>query len=154
MAALVFNLKREQHLPIDLDEAWDFFSTPRNLEQMTPKDMGFQVLTTDNLDRMYPGQVIEYKIRPMFNIPVYWMTEITHVRDKSFFVDEQRFGPYAFWHHQHKFETTSQGVLMTDILHFKVPGGFLGKMLLGGFIHRKVQEIFDYRFKYLEKKFG
>jgi ligand-binding SRPBCC domain-containing protein len=154
MAKLIYTLKKEQYLPISLDEAWAFFSTPKNLEVMTPKELGFDILSKENLDEMYPGMIIEYTVKPLLNIPVYWMTEITKVKEKQFFIDEQRFGPYAFWHHQHLFRATENGVLMTDLLHYKVPAGLLGKIFFGWFIQKKVNEIFDHRFTFLEQHFG
>jgi ligand-binding SRPBCC domain-containing protein len=103
---------------------------------------------------MYPGQIIEYKVRPLLQIPVYWMTEITHVEDKQFFVDEQRFGPYSLWHHQHHFLTVPGGVEMTDIVHYKIPFWFLGDLANRLMIRKKLKEIFEYRFKAVEEKFG
>ncbi|MFM1876938.1 MAG: hypothetical protein RL266_2675 [Bacteroidota bacterium] len=143
----------EQFLPISLDEAWDFFSRPENLNEITPDDMRFEILTKD-IPRMYAGQIVQYNITPFPFFNTSWVTEITHVEDRKLFVDEQRFGPYAFWHHQHHFEEIDGGVLMTDILHYRVPLGVVGKLVNALFIQRKVKGIFDYRFKLLENKFG
>ena len=99
-----------QQLPISLEEAWIFFSNPANLKEITPADMGFQIVSKYHGTDMYAGQVIEYKVRPLFRIPIYWMTEITHVEDKKYFVDEQRFGPYSLWHHQHHFKEIEGGI--------------------------------------------
>ncbi|MDQ3290885.1 MAG: SRPBCC family protein, partial [Bacteroidota bacterium] len=96
-------LKRTQKLPISLDLAWDFFSSPDNLAEITPPYMGFEVLSNSDSVKMYPGQIITYYVRPLFGFKLFWMTEITHVADKNYFVDEQRFGPYAMWHHTHFF---------------------------------------------------
>ena len=109
-------------LPISLDEAWAFFSVPDNLDDITPPDMGFEILT-DNEKRTYAGQIIRYRVRPLFNIPMTWVTEITHCEDRAYFVDEQRFGPYAMWHHQHHFKEVEGGVQMDDILHYKLKWG-------------------------------
>ncbi len=103
---------------------------------------------------MYPGQIIEYKVRPMLGIPVYWMTEITHVEKEKYFVDEQRFGPYALWHHQHHFKAIEGGVEMTDIIHYKVPMGILGDIANSLFVDRSLKNIFRYRHKAVEQKFG
>lgn len=146
-------LEYRQLLPISLDEAWDFFSRPQNLNEITPDDMQFEILT-ENIPRMYQGQIIQYNITPFPFIKMGWVTEITHVQDRYMFVDEQRFGPYAFWHHQHIFEEAENGVLMTDILHYRVPLGVVGKLVDQLVVERKVRSIFEYRFKVLENKFG
>ena len=144
--------KYEQFLPISIDEAWDFFSAPQNLNELTPDDMQFEILTKD-IVKMYAGQVIQYNITPFPFMKMGWATEITHVEHRKCFVDEQRFGPYAFWHHQHHFQEKDGGVLMTDILHYRVPLGIVGKLVNALFIQRKVKGIFEYRFRMLENKF-
>jgi ligand-binding SRPBCC domain-containing protein len=146
-------LYSQQWLPISLDEAWDFFSSPKNLNEITPEDMVFEI-KSDVPEKMYPGMFIMYSIRPMFNIPMKWVTEITHVSDRKFFVDEQRVGPYHIWHHEHHFEEKDGGVLMTDILHYNVGMSFLGWIASKLFVDKKVQGIFDYRYKILEQRFG
>ena len=103
---------------------------------------------------MYPGQIIEYKVSPVLHIPIYWMTEITHVEDRKYFVDEQRFGPYAMWHHQHHFKQVDDGVEMTDIVHYKLPFWFLGDIAHFLFVKKQLQGIFDYRFAKTEKLFS
>lgn len=143
----------KQFLPITIEQAWDFFSRPENLNEITPDDMQFEILTKD-ISRMYQGQIIQYNVTPFPLIKMGWVTEITHVEDQKMFVDEQRFGPYAFWHHQHIFEEAEGGVMMTDILHYRVPLGFVGKIINALVINKKVQGIFDYRFKVLDEKFG
>lgn len=142
----------QQLLPISLEEAWDFFSRPENLNEITPDDMQFEILT-ENIPRMYQGQVIQYNVRPFPMMKMGWVTEITHVQNRKMFVDEQRFGPYAFWHHQHIFEEAENGTMMTDILHYRVPLGIVGKLINALFIERKVKGIFEYRFQVLENKF-
>ena len=146
-------LYSQQWLPISLDEAWDFFSSPKNLNEITPEDMVFEI-KSDVPEKMYPGMFIMYSIRPMFNIPMKWVTEITHVSDRKFFVDEQRVGTYHIWHHEHHFEEKDGGVLMTDILHYNVGMSFLGWIASKLFVDKKVQGIFDYRYKILEQRFG
>lgn len=143
----------DQFLPISLDEAWDFFSKPGNLNEITPEDMQFEILTKD-IPRMYQGQIIQYNVTPFPFVKMGWVTEITHVEDRKMFVDEQRFGPYAFWHHQHHFEEVPGGVKMIDILHYRVPLGIVGKFINWLLIHNKVRGIFDYRYQVLENKFG
>ena len=149
-----YQFKREQHIPASIDEVWDFISSPRNLKVITPDYMGFEI-TTDNLpEKMYPGMIISYWVRPLFRIKTNWVTVITQVREQEYFVDEQRVGPYAIWHHQHIIESTSKGVLMKDIISYKPPFGFLGAIANALIIKRKLKEIFDYRTKAVEKRFG
>jgi ligand-binding SRPBCC domain-containing protein len=103
---------------------------------------------------MYPGMFIVYSIRPVMNIPMRWVTEITHVEDRKFFVDEQRVGPYNIWHHEHHFEEKDGGVLMTDILHYDVGKSILGWLASQLFVDKKVRNIFEYRSQILDKRFG
>ncbi|MDR6805790.1 ligand-binding SRPBCC domain-containing protein [Dyadobacter sp. BE34] len=144
----------KQWMPISLDEAWAFFSNPANLKEITPSQMGFVVTSSHHSGEMYAGQIIRYIVRPLFGIPLKWCTEITHVVDKQYFVDEQRFGPYAFWHHQHRFTEQNGGVLMEDILHYKVPFGILGRLVDRMIVNREVNTIFAYRRKILSERFG
>jgi len=150
----VHRLQRVQQLNISLEEAWNFFSSPQNLQQITPAYMKFTIKSTNKSNTMYPGQLIEYTVRPLFGIPLYWMTEITHVKDKVYFIDEQRFGPYSFWHHQHHFKENERGVEMTDLLHYKVPLHFLGRIVNRLIVHKQVNQIFDYRYKKIAEMFG
>jgi ligand-binding SRPBCC domain-containing protein len=150
----VYSIKTIQNIPVPLDTAWDFFSSPANLEEITPVDINFNIISQYHGNKMYAGQVIEYKLKPLLGIPLYWMTEITHLADKSFFVDEQRFGPYRLWHHQHHFKAIAGGVEMTDIVHYKLPFWFLGDMAHRLFLKRRLKNIFDYRYKVIEQKFG
>lgn len=115
--------------------------------------MGFVILS-DPAEKMYPGQIIEYKVSPMLGIKLHWVTEITHVQDKEYFVDEQRFGPYAFWHHKHFLKETKEGVVMYDEVHYKAPMGVLGRMANALFIERQLKQIFDYRFGKIEELFN
>lgn len=151
----VYTLKRVQRFPVALDEAWDFFSNPANLKDITPAYMGFEVTSDpDFLHQMYAGQVITYIVKPVLGIPLFWMTEITHVQDKAFFVDEQRVGPYKMWHHQHHFQSIPGGVEMTDLIHYQAPAWILGDLANSLFIRRQLRQIFDYRWDVLEAKFG
>ena len=146
-------LKTIQHLPITLEQAWDFFSDPTNLNTITPDSMHFKTLSGDDR-KMFAGQIIHYKISPFKGIAMEWVTEITHVKDKEFFVDEQRFGPYKFWHHKHFFKAVEGGVEMEDIVHYKVPFGVLGKLLHPIIVKPKLDEIFRYRKQKLITLFG
>ncbi len=137
-----------------MDEAWDFFSSPANLQKITPEKLGFKIVSKHHGEKMYAGQIIEYYVKPLFGIPLYWMTEITHVADKKYFIDEQRFGPYSMWHHQHHFKETPEGIEMTDIVHYKLPFGILGELAHTLFVKKQLQGIFDYRFKVVEDLWG
>ena len=150
----VYSIKTVQQLPVTLNTAWEFFSSPVNLKEITPGNLGFNIISKHHGETMYAGQIIEYKVSPVLGIPLYWMTEITHVEDKKYFVDEQRFGPYQMWHHQHHFKEVSGGVEMTDIVHYKLPFWFLGDIAYGLFVKKQLQHIFDYRFKKVEELFG
>ena len=145
-------LKQQQFLPITIDQAWAFFATPKNLNEVTPEEMVFEILS-DLPDRMYEGLMITYRIRPMMNMPLNWVTEITHVREKEYFVDEQRQGPYQIWHHEHHFKAVEGGVMMTDLLHYDIGKSFFGWIAGKLFVHQKVKQIFDYRYKKLENYF-
>lgn len=141
-------------MPISLDQAWDFFSKPDNLKEITPANLGFNIISKHHGPTMYPGQIIEYTVKPILGIPLYWMTEITHVIDKQFFVDEQRFGPYTLWHHQHHFKAIDGGVEMTDIVHYKLPLWFLGDIAQVILVKSQLSEIFNHRYKAVEDRFG
>lgn len=151
----VYTLKRVQRLPIPLEQAWEFFSSPKNLKEITPAHLGFVIHSDPEFIReMYSGQVITYTVKPVLGIPMFWMTEITHVENGKFFVDEQRVGPYALWHHQHHFKAIPGGVEMTDLVHYRLPLGFLGDIAHAIFVRRQLHQIFDYRWNKLEAVFG
>ena len=136
-----------------MQKAWDFLSDPKNLKTITPDYMGFDILS--GADRkMFPGQIIQYILTPILGIPFRWVTEITHVEKGHYFVDEQRFGPYTFWHHKHFIKEIKGGVLMEDVIHYKLPLGPLGKLLNSLFINSKLNSIFKYRQLELIKIFG
>jgi ligand-binding SRPBCC domain-containing protein len=147
-------LTKVQRLPISMEDAWAFFSSPRNLKHITPPEMRFEILSNSGSEVMYPGQVITYHVRPLLGIKMFWMTEITHVEEGRYFVDEQRIGPYSLWHHQHHFKPINGGVEMTDIVSYRVPLGFLGELLSGWLVRKKLEAIFEYRFKVLSERFG
>lgn len=144
---------RKQFVKTDLQTCWDFFSSPANLKRITPSYMGFDV-KTEVPAQMYEGLIIAYTVKPLLGIPVEWVTEITHVKDKSFFVDEQRKGPYTMWHHEHHFKEVEGGVEMTDIVSYIIPLGFLGKLVEPFLVNPKLEEIFAYRFKIVEEIFA
>jgi ligand-binding SRPBCC domain-containing protein len=137
-------IKTEQFLPVSLDEAWRFFATPNNLNAITPPDVKFEILSEVPAE-MYEGLLITYIIRPMLNIPMYWVTEITHIKHQQLFVDEQRIGPYRMWHHEHHFKAVEGGVLMTDIVSYDIGKWVLGWLAGKLFVHRTINSIFNYR---------
>ena len=149
-----YQLKTEQKIPATVMEAWDFISSPANLKQITPEHMGFDITTPGLPEKMYPGMIISYKVSPLVGIRMTWVTEITHVQEGKYFVDEQRIGPYKLWHHEHFLEPVDGGVLMKDIVSYQPPLGFLGAIANFLFIKKQLRNIFDYRFKAVEMKFG
>ena len=150
----IYQFIRTQKLPSSITEIWDFISAPNNLKEITPEHMGFIVTSNTGAEKMYPGMIITYKVSPLFGIKLNWMTEITHVKDFEYFVDEQRAGPFKLWHHQHKLKQIEGGVLMTDIVTYEPPLGLLGSIANSFLIRKQVEQIFDYRTIALEKRFG
>ncbi|OAQ39705.1 hypothetical protein A5893_08970 [Pedobacter psychrophilus] len=150
-----YTLHYTQKIPISLEKAWDFFSSPLNLSKITPKSMSF-VVTSDYTaqTKMYEGMIITYKVSPLLGIKMDWMTEITTVKDRKYFIDEQRFGPFKFWHHEHHFEEIDGGVLMTDKLTYGIPFGIIGQLANSIIVAKQTQEIFDYRVKAVDEMFG
>ena len=148
----MYQLKRTQFVKTDLETCWKFFSAPSNLQVITPDYMGFKVLTQVP-DEMYHGLMISYKVSPVLRIPMNWITEITYVQDKSYFVDEQRHGPYKIWHHEHHFKSVEGGVEMTDIVSYLIPFGFLGRFTHWLFIRKQLESIFDYRVRKVDELF-
>ena len=142
---------REQLVKTNIDDLWNFMSSPKNLQKITPQNMGFIITSNNKEEIMYPGMIISYKVTPILNIPLTWITEITQVKDKKFFVDEQRVGPYKMWHHEHIFKAQDNGVLMKDIITYIPPFGILGEVANYLFINKRVNEIFDFRSKVLEE---
>ena len=149
----IYTLKSIQRLPISIEKAWKFFSDPKNLKTITPDYMGFITLSGDDRS-MFAGQIIQYIVTPVMGIPMKWVTEITHVQEQKYFVDEQRFGPYALWHHKHFFKEIPGGVEMEDIVDYKIPMGILGQMVHPILVQPKLKEIFDYRTQKLIELFG
>jgi ligand-binding SRPBCC domain-containing protein len=148
----IYQLKTIQNLPIGIDEAWEFFSNPKNLSVITPEWLNFKV-TSKLPDKMYAGMIISYKVHPVLGIPNNWVTEITHVKEPNYFVDEQRFGPYKLWHHQHHFKETDNGMEMTDIVNYALPFDPLSRPLNSLLVAKKVKQIFKYREKKLKELF-
>lgn len=149
----VYTLKTVQNLKISIDEAWSFFSDPNNLKKITPNHLGFHI-TNDIPDKMHPGMLITYKLSPIKGFPVTWVTEITQVSEPNYFIDNQRFGPYSMWHHQHFFKEIEGGVEMIDLIHYVVPFGILGQIANSLFVRRQLNGIFAHRKKVLKELFG
>ena len=148
----MYQLKTKQFVKTDMATCWDFFSDPKNLSKITPQSMGF-IVRTELPDKMYEGLMIEYTVRPMLGIPMNWITEIKTVKNHSFFVDEQRKGPYRIWHHEHHFKEVEGGVEMTDIVSYELPLGFLGRLMHPILVKNKLKEIFDYRSQKVDELF-
>lgn len=149
-----YTLEQSQKIPASINEVWDFISSPRNLKKITPDYMGFNITNNFNDEKMFPGMIITYKVSPILGLKLNWVTEITHVKDFEYFVDEQRIGPYKLWHHQHKIIPIDGGVLMTDIVTYQPPLGFIGSIANALIIKKQLKEIFDYRYIAIENRFG
>jgi ligand-binding SRPBCC domain-containing protein len=149
-----YQLKTEQFIPASVEEVWAFISSPKNLKHITPAYMGFDILTPDIPEKMYTGLVIGYAVRPLLGIKTKWLTEITHVEDKKYFIDEQRMGPYKMWHHEHILTQVENGVMLKDIITYIPPFGPLGDLMNTLLIKGQLKKIFDYRFKAVDKKFS
>ena len=147
-------LKAIQKIPVDIDTAWGFFSRPDNLKLITPPEMNFIITSPFLSNKAYAGEIIAYKVNPFPFITLKWVTEITQVKDKEYFVDEQRFGPYTMWHHEHHFKMIEGGIEMTDMVYYRIPFWFIGDIANSLFVRKKLQTIFTYRFKKIEEKLG
>ena len=149
----IYTLHARQYLPISAEKAWAFLSNPANLKVITPERMGFVIHS--GADRpMYAGQVIQYTVSPFPGFTTKWVTEITHVEEGSYFVDEQRFGPYSLWHHKHFIKEVENGVEMEDLIHYKLPLGWLGRLAHPILVKKQLKTIFSYRESKLNELFG
>ncbi|MBN2595383.1 MAG: SRPBCC family protein [Marinifilaceae bacterium] len=148
-----YQFQKEQFIKATIEEIWDFISSPQNLKKITPENMGFDIRTPNLPDKIYEGMIISYTVRPLLGIPTNWVTEITHLKEKFYFVDEQRVGPYKLWHHQHIIMPKENGVLMKDIVSYQPPFGLLGRIANALIIRNTLNDIFDYRTNVLKKIF-
>lgn len=148
-----YQFMKTQHFNNSIEELWDFISNPKNLKRITPEYMCFDINTEYLSNKMYEGMIISYQVSPLLGIKMTWVTEITHIHEYKYFVDEQRVGPYKIWHHQHFLESTSEGTLMKDLVSYNPPLGILGKMANQVFIKKKLEEIFEFRFNALNRIF-
>ncbi|MDO5509207.1 MAG: SRPBCC family protein [Weeksellaceae bacterium] len=147
-----YQLQTTTHIPGSLEQVWEFFSTPHNLDRLTPPDMPFTIESSTG-HRMFPGQIIIYKVGVLPKYTTRWVTEITHVQHRKMFVDEQRFGPYILWHHLHQFREVADGVEMTDTVHYRLPFGALGMLVAANYIRKRLEHIFHYRAQIIQKIF-
>ena len=149
----IYTLQKKQQLPISLDKAWEFLSNPKNLAIITPDYMSFEIIS--KIDRpLYTGQIIQYIVTPLLGIKTKWVSEITHIEEKKYFVDEQMYGPYTLWHHKHFVKEIEGGVELEDIIDYKVPLGILGQLVHPFLVKPKLEEIFNYRQEKLVAFFG
>lgn len=148
----IYRLQREQLIPAQLDQVWDFFATPANLNAMTPPDMQFEIVFGGEAP-MQPGQLIEYRLTFIPGVKSTWLTEITHLQEKSFFIDEQRIGPYRFWHHEHRFVEDSGKTRVIDTVTYALPFGLLGELVHALWVRRRLGAIFDFRQNMLREIF-
>lgn len=150
----IFQFREQLKLDTSLEDLWDFISSPVNLREITPDHMGFHIRTSPLPDKIYPGLMISYLVRPFMGIPMNWLTEITHVHEPFYFVDEQRSGPYAIWHHEHRLVPRDKGVLMSDLVTYRMPAGPIGRIAHRIFVKKQLDDIFRYREHALVKRFG
>ncbi len=150
---MLHTFKTVQRFPVDAAKIWEFISDPKNLALITPPEMGFKTLSGDER-QMFAGQIIHYTVTPLLGLKLEWVTEITHVLDRQFFVDEQRYGPFAFWHHKHFIGRTDGGCEMEDFVHYKLPLGFVGNLFHDILVKPKLDEIFEFRRKKMHELFG
>ena len=150
----VYEIHEELELACSLEEVWEFISSPANLKEITPPYMEFEIRNSRLPEKIYPGLMISYRVRPFMGIRMRWLTEITHVREPYYFVDEQRAGPYALWHHEHRLSPTEKGIKMTDLVTYRLPAGPLGILAHRMFVKKQLEDIFRYREAQLTKKFG
>ncbi|WP_439182384.1 SRPBCC family protein [Carboxylicivirga taeanensis] len=147
-----YQFKRQQIIPASRQDVWDFIASPVNLKKITPPSMGFDILNPDLPDKMYEGMIIHYQVKPMKFYATRWVTEITHIQPGHYFVDEQRMGPYRMWHHQHWVTEHEQGALMTDIISYQPPLGWIGQLANAVLIKGRLQDIFNFREKAIREQ--
>jgi ligand-binding SRPBCC domain-containing protein len=141
----IYSLYREQLVRASLADTWKYFSNPKNLRHITPRELGFRVVTADLPDEIYPGLFIEYKVSPILRIPLTWVTEITHVEAGKMFADEQRIGPYRIWSHKHFFRKDGRFTHMTDRVDYALPAIPLASVANALVVRPKLEHIFNFR---------
>lgn len=150
----MYQYKTEQFLAVDIGEAWEFFSSPKNLLTIIPPELDFKILTQLKEEDIFEGMRIDYIVKPLFNIPVRWQTEIFKVKKGMHFTDRQLKGPYKLWEHTHTFKAVKSGVMMQDVINYELPFGILGKFAHAVLVKKKIEKIFAYRRNILEKLFS
>ena len=150
----MYELQRSQLIPASAEQVWNFIASAKNLAEITPGHMGFEITSSGLPDKMYAGMFICYNVRPLLGVKIKWVTEITQLKEQDYFVDEQRKGPYRVWHHQHLLRVIDGGIEMTDIVHYQPPLGILGSIVNHLFLKKTLRDIFDYRFARIEQRFG
>ncbi len=150
---MIHYLHREQIVPAPIEKVWAYFCDPKNLNEITPPDMNFEIIAGGDVE-MYEGQIVEYRVEFIRGIRSLWLTEIAHVSENEYFVDEQRVGPYRFWYHEHRFELAAGGVKMIDHVSYAAPFGFLGDAVNALWIRKKLNGIFDFRYQKIAELFG
>ena len=151
---MIHQIRQEQFINAKIEDVWDFVTSPSNLKKITPEYMNFVIKSKNPNEKIYPGMIICYKVSPILKIPTTWVTEITHVKKNEFFVDEQRIGPYKIWHHEHLFREEKNGVMMIDIISYKLPFGLIGRLINYLFIKKKLNNIFNYRYEKMNELFN
>lgn len=150
----LYKIQQVQNVPISIEEAWAFFSSPANLAQLTPKEIGFEITSDLGDGEMYPGQILTYNVRPIGGIKMAWATQILQIQKGKHFIDDQLTGPYKIWHHQHHFKAIKGGTEIKDIVHYALPWFAFGPIGHALVVKGKLKEIFDYRTKQVEQIFG
>lgn len=150
---MIHYLHREQVIPAPAEDVWAYFCDPKNLNEITPPDMNFEIVQGGDA-AMYKGQIIEYRVEFIRGVRSLWLTEIAHVRDGEYFVDEQRIGPYRFWYHEHIFEKVPNGTKMTDCVTYAIPFAVLGDAVNAVWISKRLKNIFDFRKRKIAELFG
>ncbi|WP_347217529.1 SRPBCC family protein [Chryseobacterium sp.] len=151
---MMYRLYREQQLNCNIEAAWNFFSSPHNLSEITPKSMSFVVLSEINNEPIFEGMEIDYTVSPILGIPMKWKTIISQVEDYNSFTDFQKEGPYKHWNHFHEFIPNEDGVLMKDTVDYELPLGILGRIAHQVFVKEKLRSIFDFRYRVLNDLFN
>ncbi|WP_300685421.1 SRPBCC family protein [Chryseobacterium sp.] len=151
---MAYQLHREQQLNCDKETAWKFFSSPHNLSKITPETMNFIVMSDFGSKAIYEGMEINYKVSPLLGIPIHWKTKIIQVDDHKSFTDFQEAGPYKYWNHHHEFLPNEEGILMKDTIDYELPLGILGRIAHNLFVRKKLNDIFDFRYQFLENFFN
>ena len=149
----VHSLSQEQTIPIPINQAWEFFSSPRNLEAMTPPEMGFRIVSLPS-EILYEGEIIEYSVKVLPGVWIPWVSEIKALRKGESFVDDQISGPFKFWHHRHSFEETSGGTIVKDLIHYSVGFSIFGEVARALVVKNQLAKMFEHRRLILDEKFG